>query len=126
MKRFTYTITDPVGIHARPAGILVKEVKKYQSVVTVSNDNGSANAGKLMALMRLGIKCGDTVTLMQGGSEGICDHTSFLSLLVLEGTGELCTTAETRSLQAGDSLFLPAGTGAFRVQGLCQVLCNRL
>ena len=28
MKQFTYTITDPVGIHARPAGLLVKEVKK--------------------------------------------------------------------------------------------------
>ena len=27
MKSFDYTITDPVGIHARPAGILVKEVK---------------------------------------------------------------------------------------------------
>lgn len=69
MKRFTYTITDPVGIHARPAGILVKEVKKYQSVVTVSNDNGSANAGKLMALMRLGIKCGDTIAITVEGSD---------------------------------------------------------
>ena len=35
MKSFEYTITDPVGIHARPAGILVKEIKKYASTVTV-------------------------------------------------------------------------------------------
>ena len=28
MKTFEYTITDPVGIHARPAGMLVKEAKK--------------------------------------------------------------------------------------------------
>ena len=35
MKTFNYTITDPVGIHARPAGMLVKEVKKYESKVTI-------------------------------------------------------------------------------------------
>ena len=29
MKKFDYVITDPVGIHARPAGLLVKEIKKY-------------------------------------------------------------------------------------------------
>ena len=38
MKQFTYTVTDPIGIHARPAGILVKEVKKYQSVVIVEKE----------------------------------------------------------------------------------------
>ena len=29
MKTFNYVITDEVGIHARPAGMLVKEAKKY-------------------------------------------------------------------------------------------------
>ena len=36
MQSFTYTITEPVGIHARPAGLLVKEIKNYQSTVTVT------------------------------------------------------------------------------------------
>ena len=40
MKSFEYTITDPVGIHARPAGILVKEIKKYASTVTVIKGEG--------------------------------------------------------------------------------------
>ena len=31
MKNFEYTIKDELGIHARPAGMLVKEAKKYQS-----------------------------------------------------------------------------------------------
>ena len=35
MKQFNYTITDEQGIHARPAGILVKEVKKYASKITI-------------------------------------------------------------------------------------------
>ncbi len=35
MKTFEYVVADELGIHARPAGILVKEVKKYQSKVTI-------------------------------------------------------------------------------------------
>ena len=35
MKEFTYTITDPNGIHARPAGLLVKQLKAYKSTVTI-------------------------------------------------------------------------------------------
>lgn len=72
MKQFTYTITDPVGIHARPAGLLVKEVKKYDSTVTIEKAGKSVNAVKLMALMGLGIKCGETITVtVEGGNEDV-------------------------------------------------------
>ena len=64
MKQFTYTITDPVGIHARPAGLLVKAVNIAKA------DGKSAGGAKLMALMGLGIKQGETVTVtLEGGSE---------------------------------------------------------
>lgn len=69
MKEFTYTIQEKVGIHARPAGLLVKEVKKYQSTVTVIKGDKSVNAVKLMALMGMGIKCGDTVTVQVEGPD---------------------------------------------------------
>ncbi|MBD5084841.1 MAG: HPr family phosphocarrier protein [Clostridiales bacterium] len=71
MEEFTYTITDPVGIHARPAGLLVKAAKALDSTVTIAKADGkSAAATKLMALMGLGIKQGDTVTVtVEGGSE---------------------------------------------------------
>ena len=70
MKSFEYTITDPVGIHARPAGVLVKEIKKYASTVTVIKGEKEVNALKLMALMQMGIKCGDTVKVtVEGGDE---------------------------------------------------------
>lgn len=36
MKNFEYTIKDELGIHARPAGMLVKEAKKYQSKITIT------------------------------------------------------------------------------------------
>ncbi|MDD4850020.1 MAG: HPr family phosphocarrier protein [Gemmiger sp.] len=69
MKTFTYTITEPVGIHARPAGLLVKEIKKYQSAVTIIKGEKSVNALKLMALMGMGIKCGDSVTVQLEGAD---------------------------------------------------------
>lgn len=70
MRTFEYTITDEVGIHARPAGILVKEAKSYDSVIKVTKDGKSAEAKKLMALMGLGVKKGDTVTVsVEGGDE---------------------------------------------------------
>ncbi len=69
MKTFEYTITDPVGIHARPAGILVKEIKKYASAVTVAKGDKAVNALKLMALMGMGIKQGDTVKVSIEGAD---------------------------------------------------------
>ena len=71
MKSFDYVITDPVGIHARPAGILVKEVKNYKdSTITLARGEKSVNLLKLMALMQMGIKQGDKVTVsVEGGDE---------------------------------------------------------
>ena len=71
MKSFEYTITDPVGIHARPAGLLVKEIKGFAgSAVTITKGEKSVNALKLMALMQMGIKCGDTVKVTVEGGDG--------------------------------------------------------
>ena len=71
MKQFQYTITDPVGTHARPAGLLVKAAKALDSAVTVEKVGGkSAPANKLMALMGVGVKQGDTVLVtIEGGDE---------------------------------------------------------
>ena len=71
MKSFTYTITDPVGIHARPAGLLVKTVKDFSdSTVMIEKDGKSINALHLIALMQMGIRQGDTVTVhVEGGDE---------------------------------------------------------
>lgn len=69
MKKFDYTITDEVGIHARPAGVLVKEAKKYESTITVRKNEKSAEATRLMALMGLGVKCNDTVTVEITGAD---------------------------------------------------------
>ena len=70
MKKFEYVVKDEVGIHARPAGLLVKEAKKYESKITISKDGKSAEATKLMAVMGLGVKCGQSVKVsVEGGNE---------------------------------------------------------
>ena len=65
MKKFAYTIQDANGVHARPAGLLVKAAKALDSTITLETAAGkSAVATKLMAVMGLGIKQGDTVTVI--------------------------------------------------------------
>ena len=69
MKTFQYVIKDEVGIHARPAGLLVKEDKKYQSKVTIEGNGKKSDAGKLMAVMGMGIKKDMEVTITVEGDD---------------------------------------------------------
>ena len=63
-----YTIGDPLGIHARPAGLLTKAAKVYNdTTVTITKAGKSAAASQLMKLMSLGVKQGDTVTVTAEG-----------------------------------------------------------
>lgn len=69
MQSFNYTIKDEIGIHARPAGLLAKRAKEFQSVVTLEKDGKTAAATKLMAIMGMGVKCGDTVNVTVEGAD---------------------------------------------------------
>lgn len=70
MRSFTYTIKDELGIHARPAGMLAKTAKALDSEITITKGEKNVGASKLMALMGLGVKCGDTITVTaNGGNE---------------------------------------------------------
>ena len=70
MKQFEYTIHDPLGIHARPAGMLVKEAKAFaDTVVTITKNGTTVKASQLMKLMSLGVKKGDVVTVAAEGAD---------------------------------------------------------
>lgn len=71
MKQFIYTIKDPLGIHARPAGMLAKAAKAFaDTTVTVSKNGTTVKASQLMKLMSLGVKQGDEVVVAaEGASE---------------------------------------------------------
>ena len=69
MKEFTYVITDEIGIHARTAGMLVKEAKEFASKITLEANGKSADATKLMAVMSLGVKTGAEVVIKAEGDD---------------------------------------------------------
>lgn len=69
MKTFEYIITDELGIHARPAGALVKEAKKFESRITIQKGDKEVEATRLMALMGLGVKCGDKIMIKAEGAD---------------------------------------------------------
>lgn len=69
MKQFEYIIKDELGIHARPAGLLVKEAGKFNATITLQKDGKSAEAKRLFAVMGLGIKNGDAIIVTVEGDE---------------------------------------------------------
>ena len=77
MKSFQYIISDEEGVHARPAGLLVKEARQFKSIITIYSGTKKASLTKLMALMGMGIRKGDNVTIEAEG-EDEAEAASFL------------------------------------------------
>lgn len=69
MKSFEYIVQEELGLHARPAGILVKEAKKFQSSILISKNEKHALATQLMKLLQMNIKKGDLVTVTVEGQD---------------------------------------------------------
>ena len=69
MRSFMYTIKAPVGMHARHAGLLVRETGKYRSDITLAKDGRRVNAKGILALMGLGVKQGDLVEMTFEGED---------------------------------------------------------
>lgn len=69
MKEFTHVISDPLGMHARPAGQLSKAAAAYQCAITVIAPTGKADAKRIMALMRLAAKQGMELTVTCDGAD---------------------------------------------------------
>ena len=63
MHQFEYTIKDENGVHARPAGLIVRRAQEFDFDVEIECNGRKASLKKLLALMGMGIKCGDTVTV---------------------------------------------------------------
>ena len=69
MKTVTHVIADPLGLHARPAGLLVKLAGDFESAIVVTSSTGTADAKRIMALMRLGAKQGTLLTVTCSGPD---------------------------------------------------------
>lgn len=69
MKAFRYTVMDPLGMHARPAGAFVKEASACESSVKLAKGEKSVDAKKIFGVMGLSVKCGDEVTVTVEGPD---------------------------------------------------------
>lgn len=69
MKEFNYVIKDELGIHARPAGLLVKEAAKFQSDIKIKKGEKAADAKRIFGVMGLGVKTAEEVTVTADGAD---------------------------------------------------------
>lgn len=69
MQSFTYVIKDELGIHARPAGLLVKEAKNFTSTITLEANGKKSAAKGLMGVMGMAVKQGNEVTVTAEGDD---------------------------------------------------------
>ena len=69
MKEFEFVVTDPQGILARPAGLLVKEAKKFESNISVFKGARKGNLKKIFTVMALGVKQGETIKVQVEGAD---------------------------------------------------------
>lgn len=67
MKEFTVKVNDASGIHARPAGLLVKEASRYESNITITHNDKSADGKRIFSVMSLAAKFGDTLKITVNG-----------------------------------------------------------
>ena len=69
MKAFKYTITDEMGIHARPANELVKVAQQYPCEIKIAKDGRAVDAKRIMGVMSLGVKCGMEIEITCDGEK---------------------------------------------------------
>ena len=69
MKEFTYVITDEQGIHARLAGLFVKEAAACECSVKISKGGKEVDAKRILGVMSLGVKKGEEITLRTDGAD---------------------------------------------------------
>jgi len=69
MKEIKYIIKDELGIHARPAGLLVKKCAEFSSDIKMGRPDKMVDAKRVIGVMTLGMKCGDELTLTFDGAD---------------------------------------------------------
>ncbi len=69
MTEFKYTIVDEHGIHARPAGELVKLMQSFECDITFTKGEKKASGKKLFAVMGMAVKKGEEITVSCDGAD---------------------------------------------------------
>lgn len=81
MKELTHVIKDPAGLHARPAGILVKTVKACSSTVSLEYKDKAVDARKLFAIMALAVPAGEEIKIFVEGENEEAEYETIKAVL---------------------------------------------
>lgn len=81
MKQFKYTVRDELGLHARPAGMLAKEAKKYQSVISITTGERTSPVTSLIKIMSMGIKKGNEITVTIVGDDEVTAYGAIIEFI---------------------------------------------
>ena len=71
MLTISHKIKDENGIHARPAGLLATEAKKFNSEIIIEKNGKKANAKKIFEVMSLCVKGNDEITVTISGDDEV-------------------------------------------------------
>jgi len=78
MLKKDVTITNNIGLHARPATFFIQKANSYKSSIWIEKEDRKVNAKSLLGVLSMGIAKGMTVTLVADGQ----DETSAINGLV--------------------------------------------
>ncbi len=69
MIKHDVTITNNIGLHARPATFFIQKANTYKASIWIEKDDRKVNAKSLLGVLSLGIAKGMTVTLVAEGAD---------------------------------------------------------
>ncbi|MBQ8163934.1 MAG: HPr family phosphocarrier protein [Clostridia bacterium] len=87
MTKRDVTITNNIGLHARPATFFIQKANSYKSLIWIEKDDRKINAKSLLGVLSLGIAKGMTVTIIADGQDE-ADAVNGLSDLINTGFAE--------------------------------------
>ena len=87
MVKENVTITNNIGLHARPATFFIQKANSYRSSIWIEKDDRKVNAKSLLGVLSMGIAKGMTVTLIAEGADE-ADAVAGLVALVQTGFAE--------------------------------------
>ena len=79
--QFVYTVQNEMGLHLGPAQIIAQEAQKFNSTMTISAKNKSADMKKVFGIVGLGAKCGEQIFVEIQGEDEVQAFTALKTMI---------------------------------------------
>ena len=81
MTKREVTITNNIGLHARPATFFIQKANSYKSLVWIEKEDRKINAKSLLGVLSLGIAKGMTITIIADGQDEVAAIDGLIELI---------------------------------------------